>query len=281
MSEPGDGKEKNGVSQPENAFNPDNLISDLKNKREKAQMGGGIEAIQKQHSKGKMTARERIDMLLDDGTFVEQNAFMTHRHDDFGLYEKRVPGDSVVTGFGKVNGRMVCVYAQDFTVMGGSFSEVQGQKVSKLYDLALDSGVPIVALMDSVGARIQEGVYSMAAFSELFYRNTQASGVVPQISVMMGPCAGGSVYAPALTDFIVMTEDISHMFITGPKVIEAVTGEQVDKDTLGGAKVHAGISGVAHFTAKDEEKALALTRKLLDYLPSNNAEPAPADFSTR
>jgi propionyl-CoA carboxylase beta chain len=189
---------------------------------------------------------------------------------------QRYPGDSVVTGFGKIDGRRVCVAAQDFTVLGGSFSEVQGQKVAKIMDLALEAGVPMIGLNDSVGARIQEGVYSLAAYSELFWRNTQASGVIPQISVMLGPCAGGSVYSPGLTDFVIMTRGASHMFITGPEVIRTVTREEVDLETLGGAEAHATRSGVAHFMADDETAALGLTRTLLGYLPGNNAEPAPA-----
>ncbi len=252
------------------------LISELRGAREKAALGGGTERIQTQHGKGKMTARERIHALLDEGSFREIDAFITHRQSDFGLDEKKIPGDSVVVGFGKINGRMVAVFSQDFTVMGGSFSEVQGQKVAKILDLALDSGVPVIGLMDSVGARIQEGVYSLAAYSELFWRNTQASGVIPQISVMLGPCAGGSVYSPGLTDFVIMTRGTSYMFITGPKVIKTVTHEEVDFESLGGAAVHNSKSGVAHFAADSEEDALDITRKLLSYLPSNNAEPPPA-----
>ena len=248
----------------------------LEDRREKLYEGGGKERVAAQHAKGKKTARERIDQLLDTATFQELDPYWTHRHTDFGMDEKQHPGDSVVAGFGKIDGRMVCVYAQDFTIMGGSFSEVQGQKVAKLLDLAMDSGVPVIGLMDSVGARIQEGVYSLAAFAELFWRNTQASGVIPQISVMLGPCAGGSVYSPGLTDFVIMTEDTSHMFLTGPKVIETVTGEKVDLDSLGGAQVHNTISGVAHFSASDEDQAVELTRALLSYIPSNNAEPAPS-----
>jgi acetyl-CoA carboxylase carboxyltransferase component len=251
------------------------LISELLAAREKAALGGGQERIEAQHKKGKKTARERVESLLDEGTFQEIDQFMTQRHMDFGLADKEVPGDSVVVGFGKIDGRMIAVFSQDFTVMGGSFSEVQGQKVAKLLDLALDSGVPVVGLMDSVGARIQEGVYSLAAYSELFWRNTQASGVIPQISVMLGPCAGGSVYSPGLTDFVIMTRGTSHMFITGPTVIKSVTHEEVDFESLGGANVHSSKSGVAHFSADSEDGALRLTRQLLSYLPSNNAEPPP------
>jgi len=252
------------------------LISELHERREKLKQGGGPKRIEAQHGKGKLTARERLSRLLDDGSFHEIDAYVTHRHTDFGMDENRYPGDSVVVGFGKIDGRPVCVHAQDFTVLGGSFSEVQGQKVAKAMDLALDSGVPVIGLNDSVGARIQEGVYSLAAYSELFWRNTQASGVIPQISVMLGPCAGGSVYSPGLTDFVIMTKGTSHMFITGPEVIKTVTQEEVDLETLGGAMAHSTVSGVAHFAADDEDHALDLTRTLLSYLPSNNAEPPPA-----
>ncbi len=263
----------------ENSQGPDGhaaLIAELKEQREQIKQGGGPKRIETQHAKGKLTARERITRLLDEGSFQEIDAYITHRHRDFGMDKKCYPGDSVVTGFGKINGRAVCVYAQDFTVLGGSFSEVQGQKVAKVMDLALESGVPVIGLNDSVGARIQEGVYSLAAYAELFWRNTQASGVVPQISVMLGPCAGGSVYSPGLTDFVIMTKGTSHMFITGPEVIKTVTQEEVDVETLGGAMTHSTASGVAHFAADDEDHALELTRILLSYLPSNNAEPPPA-----
>lgn len=256
------------------------LISELERTRESAQIGGGKTRIQDQHEKGKMTARERILTLLDEGSFQEVDGLMTLRQDVFGLADKKTPGDSVVVGFGKISGRMVGVFSQDFTVMGGSFSEVQGQKIAKVLDLALDAGVPVIGLMDSVGARIQEGVYSLAAYSELFWRNTQASGVIPQISVMLGPCAGGSVYSPGLTDFVIMTRGTSHMFITGPKVIKAVTKEEVDFESLGGASVHSSKSGVAHFAADSEIDALELTRKLLSYLPSNNTEPPPLENPT-
>ena len=252
------------------------LAEELRQQREKIKQGGGLKRIEAQHAKGKLTARERIERLLDEGSFQEIDGYMTHRHHDFGMDENRYSGDSVVTGFGKINGRTICLFAQEFTVMGGSFSEVQGQKVAKAMDLALQAGVPFVGLNDSVGARIQEGVYSLAAYAELFWRNTQASGVIPQISVMLGPCAGGSVYSPALTDFVIMTQGTSHMFITGPQVIKTVTREEVDLETLGGANTHSTISGVAHFAAADEEAALALTRRLLSYLPSNNAEPPPS-----
>ena len=251
------------------------LNQEVLRRREEVRQGGGPKAIEKQHAKGKLTARERIDRLLDPGSFQEVDPYITHRHTAFGLDKKRFPGDSVVVGFGKIDGRKVAVASQDFTVIGGSFSEVHAQKVCKVLDLAIEAGTPVVFLNDSVGARIQEGVWSLAGYSELFWRNTQASGVIPQISVMLGPCAGGSVYSPGLTDFIIMTERISHMFITGPEVIRTVTGEEVDFDTLGGAQTHAAISGVAHFVAADEEDAFAITRRLLSYLPSNNVEPSP------
>ena len=261
------------------------LNEELLHHREALRQGGGPEAIAQQHAKGKLTARERIDRLLDPGSFEEVDPYVTHRHTAFGLDQKRFPGDSVVVGFGRIDGRKVAMAAQDFTVIGGSFSEVQAQKVCKVLDLTVASGVPFVALNDSVGARIQEGVWSLAGYSELFWRNTLASGVVPQISVMLGPCAGGSVYSPGLTDFIIMTARISHMFITGPDVIRTVTGEEVDFDTLGGAQTHATVSGVAHFVAADEDEALFLTKRLLSYLPSNNVDPpprlAPADDPAR
>ena len=254
----------------------DALLAELKDQRRRVLQGGGQARVDAQHAKGKLTARERLQRLLDEGSFNEIDPYLAHRHRDFGLDRERHPGDSVVAGFGKIDGRRVCVYAQDFTVLGGSFSEAQGQKVAKLMDLALDAGVPVIGLNDSGGARIQEGVYSLAAYAELFWRNTQASGVVPQISVMLGPCAGGSVYSPGLTDFVVMTKGTSHMFITGPEVIKTVTHEEVDLETLGGAMTHSAVSGVAHFVADDEGQALALTRRLLGYLPGNNAEAPPA-----
>ncbi|NLF10789.1 MAG: acyl-CoA carboxylase subunit beta [Anaerolineaceae bacterium] len=261
------------------------LNDELLRRRQDARLGGGPEAIERQHAKGKRTARERIDALVDAGSFQEIDPYITHRHTAFGLDEKRCPGDAVVVGFARVDGRPIALAAQDFTVIGGSFSEAQAQKVSQVLDLALKAGTPFVALNDSVGARIQEGVWSLAGYAELFWRNTQASGVIPQISVMLGPCAGGSVYSPGLTDFIIMTEGMSHMFITGPEVIKTVTGEEVDFETLGGAQTHAAVSGVAHFVAADEDEALAVTRRLLDYLPPNNAAPparvAPTDDPTR
>ena len=254
---------------------PHDLNQDLLRRREMVRQGGGPEAVHKQHEKGKLTAHERIDRLLDPGSFEEVDPYITHRHVSFGMDERRFPGDSVVVGLGRIDGRKVALAAQDFTVIGGSFSEVQAQKVCKVLDLAVASGVPFVALNDSVGARIQEGVWSLAGYSELFWRNTQASGVIPQISVMLGPCAGGSVYSPGLTDFIIMTTGLSHVFITGPEVIKTVTSEEVDPDTLGGAQTHATISGVAHFIAANEDEAMAITRRLLSYLPANNVDVAP------
>ena len=251
------------------------LNEELLRRREAVRQGGGPAAVEKQHTQGKLTARERIERLLDPGSFHEVAPYLAHRHAAFGLDEKRIPGDSVVVGLGQIDGRRVAVAAQDFTVIGGSFSETQAQKVCKVLDMAIASGVPFIALNDSVGARIQEGVWSLAGYSELFWRNTQASGVIPQISVMLGPCAGGSVYSPALTDFVIMTEHISHMFITGPEVIKTVTGEEVDSETLGGAQTHASVSGVAHWVASDGNEAMALTRRLLSYLPSNNVESPP------
>ena len=245
-------------------------------RRAEAQLGGGQERVDAQHARGKLTARERIDLVIDDGTFEELGPYIKHRHDAFGLDRQRHAGDGVVTGFGRIDDRRVALYAQDFTVLGGSFSETQALKVGRLLEAATASGLPVIALFDSVGARIQEGVWSLAGFGDLFWRNTQASGVVPQISVMLGPCAGGAVYSPGLTDFVIMARGSSYMFITGPDVIRTVTGEEVDAETLGGAETHAATSGVAHLVADDEEAAFALTRKLLGYLPSNNAEDPPA-----
>jgi len=247
----------------------------LRRMREKARQGGGAERIEQQHGKGKLTARERLDLLLDPGSFLELGDFAVHDCNDFGMAERRYLGDSVVAGLGKIDGRDVAVFAQDFTVLGGSFSEVHARKVCQIMDLAISVGVPVIGLNDSGGARIQEGVKGLAGYAELFARNTLASGVIPQISVMMGPCAGGSVYSPALTDFVIMVEGTSYMFITGPEVIKTVTGEEVGFQALGGAAIHSSRSGVAHFAVADEPAALALTRRLLAYLPPNNVEDAP------
>ena len=241
-----------------------------------ARLGGGQERIDAQHERGKLTARERINRLLDPDSFQEIAPYMAHRHTGFGLEQQRYAGDGVVTGFGLIDARRVAIFAQDFTILGGSFSETQALKVGRLLEMATASGVPILALLDSVGARIQEGVWSLAGFGDLFWRNTQASGVVPQISIMLGPCAGGAVYSPGLTDFVLMVRGSSYMFITGPDVIRTVTGEEVGLETLGGADVHASRSGVAHFVADDEEAAFDLARRLFSYLPSNNAEDPPA-----
>jgi acetyl-CoA carboxylase carboxyltransferase component len=247
----------------------------LRAMRARALEGGGRERIDAQHARGKLTARERLALLLDDGSFQEMGALATHDQTEFGLADQRYPGDGVVAGFGKVNGRRVAAYAQDFTVLGGSFSKVQSNKISRIQDLALESGVPIIGLNDSGGARIQEGVASLAAYGEVFVRNVLSSGVIPQISVILGPCAGGAVYSPALTDFVVMARGTSSMFLTGPDVIQAVTGEVVTIDELGGPDVHESRSGVAHLVAADEHEALELTKLLLGFLPQNNNEDPP------
>ena len=246
----------------------------LRELRDRAVLGGGQKRIDQQHERGKLTARERLAQLLDPGSFQEFGALATHDFTAFGLDKQRVPGDGVVTGFGKINGRRVAVFSQDFTVMGGSFSEVQSQKICRMQDMALEAGIPIIGLGDSGGARIQEGVRSLAAYGEVFVRNVLASGVVPQISAILGPCAGGAVYSPALTDFIIMAGQ-GYMFLTGPEVIRAVTGEQVSVEELGGAEVHTGRSGVAHLDAMTEEEGLALVKNLLSYLPQNNSEEPP------
>jgi acetyl-CoA/propionyl-CoA carboxylase carboxyl transferase subunit len=253
----------------------DERIEELREKRERACLGGGEDRIEKQHDRGKMTARERIDYFLDDGTFSEFDQFRTHRTHKFGMEEEQLPGDGVVTGYGEVNGRTVFVFAHDFTVFGGSLGEVFAEKVTKVMDKAVEVGAPVVGLNDSAGARIQEGVASLGGFGEIFRQNTEASGVVPQISAIMGPCAGGAVYSPALTDFTFMVKDTSHMFITGPDVIKTVTGEEVTFEELGGAVTHTSTSGVAHFATEDEEEALDKIRRLLSYLPQNNVEDPP------
>jgi acetyl-CoA/propionyl-CoA carboxylase carboxyl transferase subunit len=250
-------------------------IEELREMRREAELGGGQDRIDAQHDKGKMTARERIEYFLDDGTFTEFDQFRTHRCHNFDMEEQEIKGDGVVTGYGDVNGRTVFVFAHDFTVFGGSLGEVFAQKVTKVMDKAMETGAPVIGLNDSAGARIQEGIDSLAGYAEIFHRNQQASGVIPQISAIMGPCAGGAVYSPAITDFIMMVQDTSHMFITGPDVIETVTGEQVGFDELGGASTHASESGVSHFTAADEEEALDDIRHLLSYLPQNNVEDPP------
>ena len=251
-------------------------LDQLRDKRRAALMGGGQARVDAQHSRGKLTARERLAILLDEGSFQELGALATHRNSEFGMDQMKYPGDGVVTGFGKVNGRRVAVFAQDFTVLGGSFSQVQSQKICRMMDLSMQAGVPLIGLNDSGGARVQEGVLSLAAYGEVFYRNVAASGVVPQISVIMGPCAGGAVYSPALTDFTIMVEHTSNMFLTGPSVIKAVTGEEVTMDELGGAWVHNSRSGVSQFSVDSDQSALTLVKLLLGYLPQNNTEDPPA-----
>jgi acetyl-CoA/propionyl-CoA carboxylase carboxyl transferase subunit len=250
-------------------------IEELRERQERALLGGGQERIDAQHDRGKMTARERIDYFLDEGSFEEFDQLRTHRSHNFDMADKQVPGDGVVTGYGEVDGRKVFVFAHDFTVFGGSLGEVFAEKVTKVMDRAMEVGAPIIGLNDSAGARIQEGVAALAGYADIFHRNQQASGVVPQISCIMGPCAGGAVYSPAITDFTFMVEDTSHMFITGPDVIETVTGEQVGFEELGGARTHATETGVAHFAEPDEETALDNVRRLLSYLPQNNVEDPP------
>jgi len=240
-----------------------------------AEEGGGAERRAREHRAGKLSARERIDFLLDEGTFEETDKFVTHRATDFGMAEQRVPGDGFVTGYGRVHGRVVFCFAQDFTVLGGSLSEANAAKIVKIMDMAMKVGAPVVGLNDSGGARIQEGVVSLAGYTDIFLRNTLASGVVPQISAILGPCAGGAVYSPAITDFTFMTEKTSYMFVTGPDVIKTVTHEDVTKDALGGAVTHNEISGVAHFMAHDDQECLAMVRELLSFLPSNNLDDAP------
>lgn len=247
----------------------------LRTLKAQARLGGGIERIEAQHKKGRLTARERIDLLLDPGSFRELDALAFHRCHDFGLDQQRFLGDGVVTGWGTIEGRPVYLFSQDFTVLGGSLGEIHAQKICKVMDLAMKNGAPLIGINDSGGARIQEGVDALAGYGEVFLRNTLASGVIPQISLIMGPCAGGAVYSPALTDFILMVRGSSHMFVTGPEVVKAVTHEEVTFEQLGGADIHAQLSGVAHRVAENEAEVLALTRQLLSYLPSNNMSDPP------
>ena len=247
----------------------------LYEKRRKIEEGGGQKRIDKQHTSGKLTARERLNKLFDENTFVELDAFVKHRCTNFGMEKQDIPGEGVVTGYGKVDGRLVCAFAQDFTVLGGSLGEMHAKKIGKVMDMALKLGTPVIGLNDSGGARIQEAVDALAGYGEIFYKNTIASGVVPQISAIMGPCAGGAVYSPALTDFIYMVDQTSQMFITGPQVIKTVTGEEVTSEELGGASTHNTTSGVAHFIALNDEDCIVQIRKLLSFLPSNNSEKAP------
>jgi methylmalonyl-CoA decarboxylase alpha subunit len=250
-------------------------IQDLKARQEKVKLGGGAKRIEKQHASGKMTARERIEKLLDPGTFVELDQFVHHRCTNFGMEKEEAPGEGVVTGYGTVDGRLVYVFAQDFTVVGGSLGEMHAAKICKVQDLAVKMGAPLVGLNDSGGARIQEAVDALAGYGKIFYRNTLASGVIPQISVIMGPCAGGAVYSPALTDFIFMVKNTSQMFITGPQVIKSVTAEEVTAEALGGAMTHNTVSGVAHFAVENDEHCMQQIRYLLSFLPSNNLEDSP------
>ncbi|MDI6605232.1 MAG: carboxyl transferase domain-containing protein [Thermoanaerobacteraceae bacterium] len=250
-------------------------IEELQNKRNMILTGGGEKRIAVQHEKGKLTARERIDRLLDQDSFVEIDTYVEHRCFDFGMENQKTPGEGVVTGYGTIEGRPVCVYSQDFTVLGGSLGEYHAKKITNIMDMALKMGVPIIGINDSGGARIQEGVDSLSGYGNIFYRNTLASGVIPQISVIMGPCAGGAVYSPALTDFIFIVDKTGQMFITGPQVIKTVTGEDVSIEQLGGSMTHNQISGVAHFRAADDEECLNMVKILLSYLPSNNLEDIP------
>jgi propionyl-CoA carboxylase beta chain len=253
---------------------PKKLV-ELAQRSAEAELGGGASRIEKQHESGKLTARERICFLLDDGSFEEFDKFVVHRSRDFGLENQLYPGDGVVTGYGHIDGRQVFVFAQDFTVFGGSLSETHAEKICKVMDLAMKVGAPVIGLNDSGGARIQEGVVSLGGYADIFLRNTLASGVIPQISCIMGPCAGGAVYSPAITDFNIMVQDTSYMFITGPDVIKTVTHEDVTKEELGGALAHNRISGVAHFVAEDDRHALRMIRELLSFIPSNNFEDPP------
>src|SRR5574344_1949826 len=250
-------------------------IKELIERRANARIGGGEKAIAKQHEKGKYTARERIAMLLDEGSFEEMDMFVEHRCTNFGMEKKHYPGDGVVTGCGTTEGRLVDIFAQDFTVSAVSLSETMSLKICKVMDQAMKMGAPCIGINDSGGARIQEGICALAGFGEIFERNILASGVIPQISGIFGPCAGGAVYSPALTDFTLMMEGTSYMFLTGPKVVKTVTGEDIDQEHLGGASVHASKSGVTHFTAKTEEEAIEMLKSLLSYIPSNNMEQAP------
>ena len=257
-----------------------NRLEELRHRHAAAEQGGGTERRERQHKEGKLSARERIDLLLDEGTFEELDKLVQHRARDFGMDEQVIPGDGFVTGYGYIHGRLAFVFAQDFTVFGGSLSESNAQKICKVMDLALKSGAPIIGLNDSGGARIQEGVVSLGGYADIFLRNTLASGVVPQISAIMGPCAGGAVYSPAITDFVFMVERTSYMFVTGPDVLRTVTHETVTKEDLGGSMTHNSVSGVGHFVAPDDAECIRMIRELLTFLPQNNQEDAPRRAST-
>jgi propionyl-CoA carboxylase beta chain len=258
----------------------DAKLAQLQRLRDEADQGGGAERIAAQHAKGKLTARERVDLLLDQGSFVEFDRFVVHRATDFGLADQRPLGDGVVTGYGRIDGRLVYVFSQDFTVFGGSLAEAHAQKICKVMDLAVRNGAPVIGLNDSGGARIQEGVVSLGGYADIFFRNTRASGVVPQISAILGPCAGGAVYSPAITDFTFMVRGLSYMFVTGPNVVKTVTHEDVTADELGGADVHGGTSGVAQFVLDSEIECLAEIRRLVGFLPGNNVDSPPARAAT-
>ena len=260
--------------------NNERIYQEFERRKRQAEIGGGEEKLRKRHEAGRMTARERIEMLLDKGTFVELDKFVTHRCTNYGMDRQKIPGDGIVSGYGKIDGRQVFVYAYDFTVFGGSLSITNANKIVKVQTMALKNGAPVIALNDSGGARIQEGVESLTGYSNIFFQNTIASGVVPQFSAILGPCAGGACYSPALTDFIFMVRDKSHMFVTGPDVVKAVTHEEVDKEELGGAYTHSSRSGVAHFMGESEEEVLMGIRELLSFLPSNNLEDAPVVHTT-
>ena len=251
-------------------------LAELRQRTDEAKHAGSERAVEKQHAKGKMTARERIEAFLDPGSFVETDALARHRAHGFGIEKTRPYGDGVITGYGTVDGRPICIFSQDFTVFGGSLGEVYGEKIVKVMDLALKTGCPVIGLNDGGGARVQEGVVALGLYGEIFYRNVMASGVIPQLSLIMGPCAGGAVYSPAITDFTLMVDKTSHMFITGPDVIKTVTGEDVGFEELGGANAHNTKSGVAQFQATDESDCLDIARALLSYLPSNNMEQPPS-----
>jgi propionyl-CoA carboxylase beta chain len=254
---------------------PRKLLDELHRRQALAEQGGGADRIQQQHKKGKLTARERLDLLLDEGSFTELDRFVTHRSTDFGLDQQVFPGDGVVTGSGRIDGRLVYVFSQDFTVFGGSLSEAHAEKICKVMDLALKTGAPVIGLNDSGGARIQEGVVSLGGYADIFLRNTLVSGVIPQISVVLGPCAGGAVYSPAITDFVFMVRGLSYMFVTGPSVVKTVTHAEVSFDELGGADTHGGTSGVAHFVHDSEPECLQAVRELIGFLPLNNLDPPP------
>src|ERR1700756_911573 len=255
-------------------------LEELSRRNAEAEEGGGPERRERQHKEGKLSARERVDLLLDEGSFEELDKFVRHHCTDFGMEEQRPAGDGFITGYGRIDGRLVYVFAQDFTVFGGSLSEANASKITKIMDLAMRQGAPVIGLNDSGGARIQEGVMSLAGYADIFLRNTLASGVVPQISAIMGPCAGGAVYSPAITDFVFMVDHTSYMFVTGPDVIKTVTHEDVTKETLGGSMTHNSVSGVGHFITTNDEECLRDIRELLSYLPQNNRDEGPVRKST-